>query len=286
MKKIILLLVGLLLVLTGCSIGTKWNNPIPNDEFLIVGHRGASAYEPENTIPAFELAKNLGSDYIELDIHMTKDGELVIMHDKDVKRTTESKGKIKDHTLAELKELTADEKKGEKVAVSSQEEAYDIPTLREVLEEMEGDVRFVIELKDPDEYEGIEERLVSMMKDYGLLAKDENGYPKAVIHSFDEDALQKVHRLNKDIPLLQLISFDDGEEAVMSKEELNKLLTYAIGVGVSYEALNAKFVSAMHEADIIVFGYTVDDREDAVKLQAMGVDGIHTNKPDLLTTTE
>ncbi|MBD7985210.1 glycerophosphodiester phosphodiesterase [Sporosarcina sp. Sa2YVA2] len=286
MKKIIMLFAGLLILLTGCSIGTKWNNPIPNDEFLIIGHRGASAYEPENTIPSFELAKNLGSDYIELDVHLTKDDKLVIMHDKDVKRTTESKGKIKNHTLAELKELTADEDKDGKVAASAQKEAYDIPTLQEVLAQMTDETRFVIELKDPDEYDGIEEKLVSMMNDYGLIEKDKKGYPKAVIHSFDEESLQKVHRLNKDIPLLQLISFDDGEEAKMTSKELTKLQTYAIGVGVSYEALNAEFVSAMHQANIIVFAYTVDDREDAVKLQAMGVNGIHTNKPDLLTGTE
>lgn len=286
MRKTIIAVAGLLLLLTGCSIGTKWDNPIPNDEFLIVGHRGASAYEPENTIPSFELAKDLGADYIELDIHMTKDGELVIMHDKDVKRTTESKGKIKDHTLAELKGLTADEDKGGKVAASAQEEAYDIPTLREVLEEMKNEIRFVIELKDTEEYEGIEERLVSVMKDYGLLEKDEKGYPKAVIHSFDTKSLKKVHRLNKEIPLLQLISFDDGEEAKMSKKELTDLETYAIGVGVSYEALNAEFVSAMHQANLIVFAYTVDDRKEAVKLKAMGVDGIHTDKPDILSGTE
>ena len=93
---------------------------MPEEGFLIIAHRGASAYEPENTMPSFELAEDLDSDYVELDIHLTKDGELIVMHDDDVKRTTEAVGKIKDHTLAELKELTANQEKGEKVAVSGE----------------------------------------------------------------------------------------------------------------------------------------------------------------------
>src|SRR5690606_8564378 len=107
-----------------------WDNPMPEEGFLMIAHRGASAYEPENTLPSFELAEDLNADYVELDVHLTGDGEMIVMHDDDVKRTTEAVGKIKDFTLAELKELTANEEKGEKVAVSGgdEEEAYEIPT--------------------------------------------------------------------------------------------------------------------------------------------------------------
>ena len=120
--KIFLWIISTAILLSGCSIGSDWDNPLPEEGFLIIAHRGASAYEPENTIPSFELAEELDSDYIELDIHLTKDGELIVIHDDDVKRTTEAKGKIKDHTLAELKGLTANEEKGKKVAVSGQDE--------------------------------------------------------------------------------------------------------------------------------------------------------------------
>ncbi|GEN83031.1 glycerophosphoryl diester phosphodiesterase [Sporosarcina luteola] len=256
---------------------------MPEDGFLVIAHRGASAYEPENTLPSFELAEELDADYIELDVHLTKDGELVVMHDDEVDRTTESIGKIKDHTLAELKELTADEDKDEKVAVSGRnEEAYEIPTLVEVIEEMKGDIRFVIELKDTEQYFGIEEKLVDVMSEYGLIGTDSKGYPKAVVHSFDEEALKKVHKIDPSIPLLQLISFDDGEEAELSKKKLKDLLSYASGIGVSYEALTPPFVNTMHGEGLAVYAYTVNDAEAALRLKAMGVNGIHTNEPDLL----
>lgn len=159
MKKIIGICIVLIL-LSACSFGADWDNPMPEDGFIIVGHRGASAYEPENTLPSFELAEKLDADYIELDVHLTKDGELIVMHDDEVDRTTESIGKIKDFTLTELKELNANQEKGEIVAVTGRDkDAYEIPTLREVFDEMENDIHYVIELKDTEQYVGIEKSL-------------------------------------------------------------------------------------------------------------------------------
>lgn len=282
MKKIIYI-ISTALLLSACSLGSEWDNPMPEEGFLIIAHRGASAYEPENTMPSFELAEDLDSDYIELDIHLTKDRELIVIHDDDVKRTTEATGKIKDHTLAELKELTANQEKGEKVAVSGRdEEAYEIPTLQEVIEEMKDDMRFVIELKDTEQYPGVEEELVSVMKENGLTGTDDKGFPKAVVHSFDKEALKQVHAIDPSIPLLQLISFDEGEEAQLSEEELKDIKAYASGISVSYESLTPPFVNSMHEEELAVYGYTVNDAEAALRLKAMGVNGIHTDIPDLL----
>lgn len=282
MKKI-LLIISTAILLSACNIGNEWDNPMPEEEFLIIAHRGASAYEPENTIPSFELAEDLNADYVELDIHLTKDGELIVMHDDDVKRTTEAVGKIKDFTLAELKELTANQEKDGKVAVSGKdEEAYEIPTLQEVVEEMKGDIRFVIELKDTDQYPGIEEELVELMKESGLTGTDAKGYPKAVIHSFDKKALKQVHKIDPEIPVIQLISFDEGEEAELTEKELKDILTYASGINVSYESLTPPFVNTMHDEDLAVYAYTVNDPEAALRLKAMGVNGIHTDEPDLL----
>ncbi|MFC5604121.1 glycerophosphodiester phosphodiesterase [Sporosarcina koreensis] len=283
MKKL-LWIMSTSVLLSACNIGNEWDNPMPEEGFLIIAHRGASAYEPENTLPSFELAEDLNADYVELDVHLTKDGELIVMHDDDVKRTTEAVGKIKDYTLAELKELTANEEKGKKVADGrrDEEEAYKIPTLQEVIEEMKDDIRFVIELKDTDQYPGIEEKLVGLMKENGLIGADAKGYPKAVIHSFDKKALKQVHKLESAIPLMQLISFDEGEEAEISAKELRDILTYASGIDVSYEALTPPFVNTMHDAGLAVYAYTVDDAEAALRLKAMGVNGIHTDEPDLL----
>lgn len=283
MKKL-LVIISTAILLSACNIGNEWDNPMPEEGFLIIAHRGASAYEPENTMPSFELADDLNADYVELDVHMTKDGELIVMHDDDVKRTTEAVGKIKDYTLAELKELTANEEKGEKVAVSGgdEEEAYEIPTLLEVFEEMEEDIRYVIELKDTDQYPGIEEKLVELMKENGMIGDDGKSYPKAVIHSFDKKALKQVHKLEPAIPLMQLISFDEGEEAELSADKLKELLTYASGIDVSYEALTPSFVNTMHDEGLAVYAYTVNNAEAALRLKAMGVNGIHTDEPDIL----
>src|SRR5690606_16788217 len=112
MKKI-LFIISTAILLSACNIGNDWDNPMPEEGFLMIAHRGASAYELENTLPSFELAEDLNADYVELDVHLTGDGQMIVMHDDDVKRTTEAVGKIKDFTLAELKELTANEEKGE-----------------------------------------------------------------------------------------------------------------------------------------------------------------------------
>lgn len=286
MRKLVLI-ISTVIILSACSFGQKWDNPMPEEGFLIIAHRGASAYEPENTIPSFQLAEHLDSDYVELDVHLTKDGELIVMHDDDVKRTTEAVGKIKDYTLAELKQLTANEDKGEKVAVSGMdEEAYEIPTLQEVINEMEDDIRYVIELKDTEQYPGVEEELVRLLKENDMIGVDGQQYPKAVIHSFDEKALKQVHKIEPTIPLLQLISFEEGEEAKISEEELEDIKTYASGISVSYEALTPPFVNAMKDEGLAVYGYTVNDAEAALRLKAMGVNGIHTDEPDILEASK
>ncbi|MDW0112570.1 glycerophosphodiester phosphodiesterase family protein [Sporosarcina saromensis] len=282
MKKIASVLIGTVLM-SGCSMSSTWDNPIPKDEFLVVAHRGASTYEPENTLPAFKLAENLDADYIELDIQLTKDGELVVMHDKDVKRTTESEGKIQQATVAELKQLTADEKKGgEKADHTLPEEAYKVPTLKEVIEAVGERVHFIIELKNTKEYIGIEAKLVEFMEEHALIGPDQNGMPKVIVHSFNKRALKQIHKLAPNIPLLQLISFDEGEEAEVDEKEVQDIQTYAKGIGVTYEALTPAFVNTMHGKNLAVFAYTVNDETAALRLQAMGVNGIHTDQPDLL----
>lgn len=269
--------------MSGCSMSSTWDNPIPKDEFLVVAHRGASSYEPENTLPAFKLAENLDADYIELDIQLTKDGELVVMHDKDVKRTTESEGKIQQVTVAELKQLTADEKKGgEKADHTLPEEAYKVPTLKEVIDAVGEHVHFIIELKNAKEYIGLEVKLVELLEEQQLIGPDQNGLPKAIVHSFNKQSLKQVHKLNPDIPLLQLISFEEGEEAIIDEKELQDIQTYAKGIGVTYDALTPAFVNTMHGKNLAVFAYTVNDETAALRLQAMGVNGIHTDQPDLL----
>ncbi|BAQ10137.1 glycerophosphoryl diester phosphodiesterase [Bacillus sp. OxB-1] len=279
-KRVFSRMILLILLLGGCGLH-KVSGPMPDDEFLVIAHRGASAYLPENTLEAFSLAEKLDAPYIELDIHLTKDGEMVVMHDDDVSETTEANGEIAGFTLAELKRLSVDARDG-KIAVSGPEDAFAVPTLKEVFDQFGDQMNYVVELKDPGQYPGIEEKLVALLKQYELIGFDESGRPKAVVHSFSEKGLKRVHELEPAIPLLQLISFDEDEEAKLSDKKVKDLRKYAAGVGISYEALTPPFVNEMHRQDLVVYAYTVNDAEAALKMKSMGVNGIHTDHPDLL----
>lgn len=281
MKKIIWGLLCTVIWLAGCE---EENGPMPDEEFLVIAHRGASAYVPENTLAAYELAEDLDADYIELDIHLTKDQELVVMHDQDVDSTMDASGKISEFTLEELKGLSENFRYqgDESMARRGHSEMYAVPSLQEVFDQFGDRMNFIIELKSPGDYPGIEEKLISLLNEYNLIGFDEEGHPKAVIQSFDENGLERVHQLDKNIPLLQLISFDEGEEAKLSGEDLEKLLTYAVGIGVSYEALSVPFIDGIQQKGLAIYAYTVNDTETAFKMKDLGVNGIHTDRPDIL----
>lgn len=142
---------------------------------LKIGHRGARAYEPENTLRSFKKALELGVDAVELDVRRTKDGEIVVVHDARVDRTTNGRGLVSELTLKETKQLVTE--KGEK-----------IPTLGEALDFLDRKVKILIELKETD----LEDRVLSLVHKKGL---EKN----VIIVSFLEEALRKVRELNDEI---------------------------------------------------------------------------------------
>ena len=149
----------------------------------VYAHRGASAYAPENTLPAFALAMEQGADGIELDIHLTKDGELVVIHDEKVDRTTNGTGLVKDYTLAELRGLCADN------GMEGFSEAR-IPTLREVLALVRpGNMKVNIEIKTGILwYDGIEEKALRLVQDMGM-------QDRVIWSSFNHYSIEKVRQL-------------------------------------------------------------------------------------------
>ena len=142
---------------------------------LRIGHRGARAYEPENTLRSYKKALDLGVDAIELDVRKTRDNHVVVIHDADVKKTTNGKGLVADLTLKEIKELATD--KGEK-----------IPTLEEALEFIDNKAKILIELKE----QGYEEKVLATITAKKL---EKN----VIIVSFHEDALAKTRQLSSTI---------------------------------------------------------------------------------------
>lgn len=242
---------------------------LAGNKFLFIAHRGASAHAPENTMEAFRLAKRFGADFIELDVHLTKDGHLIAMHDLTVDRTTDGTGRIRDLTLEEIKRLDAgswfDESfKGAKV-----------PTLEEIFQEFGTDVNYKIEIKHPDINVGIEAALLRMLETYRLMNAARKG--KVIIQSFDEACLKKLHGVVPSIPLFLLIGKND-----VDKYDLEEVKKFAVGVGPNYAAMDESFVKRARNLGLLVHPFTVNDAKTVLKLQSYGITGIITDNLELI----
>ncbi|HEX3034014.1 MAG TPA: glycerophosphodiester phosphodiesterase family protein [Thermodesulfobacteriota bacterium] len=225
-------------------------NNICKQRFVKIAHRGASAYEPENTLLSFKRAMEMRADMIELDVRLSCDGRIVVIHDKELDRTTSGNGLVREKTLRELKELDAG--KGEK-----------IPTLEEVVDLVRGRTGLVIELKEP----GIEGRVVSLVRENDLVGE-------VFIVSIYQDVLQKVKELEPEAKT-GLILFYSPDPISLAKE------CFADVVAPFHNLVTRGLVEKAHENNLALITWTVDIPTRAEELIIMGVDGIVTNKPDI-----
>jgi len=218
---------------------------------LKVGHRGASAYEPENTLRSFRRAIELGVDAVELDVRRTKDNEVVVIHNSDVNKTTDGSGSVSDFTLEEIKKLVTDE--GEQ-----------IPTLGEVLELVGKRVKVLVELKET----GIEEKVLDVVQEKGLL-------DNVVIISFHEDALRKVRELSDEVAtgLVYVRHRNPIQAALELKAE------YLLPL---YRFTHSADVKKAHEKGLKVIVWTINKPEEVAEYKKKGVDGIASDRPDIL----
>ncbi|KXZ03426.1 glycerophosphodiester phosphodiesterase family protein, partial [Bacillus cereus] len=189
-----------------------------------IAHRGASAYAPEHTIAAYQLGQQMNGDYIEIDLQMTKDGHLVAMHDETLNRTTNGTGLVKEHTLEEIKQLNAGSLFNEKYPNLAKKEFENakVPTLTEIIETFGHNANYYIETKTPDEYPGMEEKLLEIINHYEI-------QDKVIIQSFSEESLQKIHSLNSNISIVQLLPYKKAVQ--LTKLEIEKYKMYCIGLG-------------------------------------------------------
>ncbi|PEI66046.1 glycerophosphodiester phosphodiesterase [Bacillus wiedmannii] len=240
-----------------------------------IAHRGASAYAPEHTIQAYKLGQQLKGDYIEIDLQMTKDGHLVAMHDETVNRTTNGKGLVKEHTLEEIKQLNVGSFFNEKHPALAKKEFEDatVPTLEEIIETFRDSTNYYIETKSPDEYPGMEEKLLEIIQHYEIS-------DKVIIQSFSKVSLQKIHSLDVHIPLVQLLPYKKA--AQLTELEMKKYKTYCIGLGMNYKYIDSAYVKRIKKHGLEVHPFTVDNEKDMKKLLLWGVDGMFTNYPDRL----
>ncbi len=220
---------------------------------LIIGHRGASNIAPENTLKAFQKAIELGADYIEFDNRLSKDSEIVVMHDNNTLRTTGHNAEVRDMTLKELKSLDCGE--GEK-----------IPTLLEVIEIAKGKIGLQIEVCAG----GMVEQLISVLRDNDLIQS-------SIISSFQYKELLNIQKLEPNLKLAFL-----WLEVIVSPEMIKKFTQKAIrknlyAVHPFYKTIDIDYLNFAHKNNLKVNAWTVNSKAAMKKFIQMGVDGIITD---------
>ncbi|MGW6783382.1 glycerophosphodiester phosphodiesterase [Streptomyces sp. NPDC054987] len=249
---------------------------------VVYAHRGASAYAPENTLAAVDLAMRLGFDWVENDVQRTKDGELVVIHDDTLARTTDVEQlfpdrkpwRVKDFTAAEIARLDAGGWFGEEYAGAS------VPTLRQYLDRVQRNrQRLLLEIKKPELYPGIEEQTLKVLGEAGWLDARHLSQ-RLVVQSFSADSVRIVHGLRPDVVTAFL-----GTPPVA---DLPRYAEFTDRINPWHTTISADWVAAVHGLlgahgrAMEVDTWIVDDAATARKVQEMGVDGIITNAPDVV----
>ncbi|NQD64359.1 glycerophosphodiester phosphodiesterase [Bacillus haikouensis] len=232
-----------------------------------VAHRGAAGYAPENTIAGFDLAVDMKADYIEIDVQRSKDGELVVIHDTTVDRTTDGTGKVGNLTLQQLQQLDAGSWKEESFAGET------IPAFEEILDRYHGKVGILIELKAPELYPGIEEQVAEALKERNL---DQPQNEKIIIQSFNFQSMKKTDQLLPKVPVGVLTS----NRTHTTAEALKEFSTYAEWFNPSYGIVTEEVVDQVHAQGMQIGSWTVRSQEAADFLFDMNVDAIITDYPD------
>lgn len=242
---------------------------IYGDKDLIYGHRGASAYAPMNTIPAFELAAEQGADGIELDVHFSKDNELIILHDFTVDETTDGEGVVVDKTLAELKELDAGGWFDDRFIGTK------IPTLDEVFEAVGQKLIINVEIKSlSQESDSVEQAVADCIRKHNLSSR-------VIVSSFNPYVVKRFRPIAPEMPLAQLLypsPLADQALAMLQPSDYDAIHYF-------HEMITDDEIAFAKEHNLIINTWTVNDPEQAQKLVNQGVRGIITDKPDIMKNT-
>lgn len=225
---------------------------------LIVGHRGASGYEPENTLRSFERAIAMGAQMVELDVHLAKSGEIVVIHDDTIDRTTDGKGNVHDLSWKQL----------QKYHVNKNER---IPLLAEVFDLVNQRATIIIELKDPAAALPVADLITAYVRNKNW------SYDNFIVVSFDHYAALRFHEYCSSIKTGVIFDGNPiGHADIARRAHAN----YAM---MAYEWVTKEFIADAHATGIQVFAYTVNNKSLAKKLQKLKIDGIVSNYPDILS---
>jgi glycerophosphoryl diester phosphodiesterase len=246
------------------------------DEFLttdaarprVIAHRGFSGVAPENTLAAIRKAIDVGADMAEIDVLLSRDGHVVVLHDETVDRTTDGKGPVAALDLEEIRKLDAGSWFAKEFAGEK------LPTLAEVLDLVRGRILLNVEIKTeavtPEIEGGIADRVLR------LIAEREMG-DQVMLSSFDPEALRQARQLDASIRTASL--YDKDLQRGRSPLEIMSAVG-SNGFNLSARQLSAEILRACHAQGRPVAVYTVDDKAKMKRLIARGVDAIFTNRPD------
>ncbi|WP_306322548.1 MULTISPECIES: glycerophosphodiester phosphodiesterase family protein [unclassified Streptomyces] len=268
--------IGVLVLPTAAQAATAHNRTV------VVAHRGASAYAPENTLAAVDKAHDLGVTWVENDVQRTKDGALVVIHDTTLARTTNveqvypdrAPWNVADFTSAEIAKLDAGGWKGAEFAGAR------IPTLHDYLRRVERNhQKLLMEVKAPELYPGIEDQILGQLLTEGWL-DHRHVKNRLIVQSFNADSVRTVHQRRPDIKTGFL-----GKPAV---SDLRAYAKFADQINPSYTTLTSDYVDAVHKLKgphgkrLQTLAWTVNDAASAQRVAGYGVDGIISNAPDVV----
>lgn len=234
------------------------------DHPRVFGHRGAMGYAPENTFASFERAVGIGVDAIELDVHLTADDEVVVIHDHELNRTTDGEGIVAEKTLAEIKSLDAGRSFGDEFA------GQRIPTLGEVLEWAQGRCVLDIEIKGgPWPYSGIEAKVVELIREHEMTEQ-------TIVISFDHATVSRVRELAPEIAVGTLWSARPVDPVAVARAAgANAILPF-------WAYCDAETVARAHDAGLSVHPWATSEPHVVERLIELGVDSICSNHPDVV----
>jgi glycerophosphoryl diester phosphodiesterase len=281
------LLPVLIAPLTAPALAAKPEKPDTRSasDVLVIAHRGASGLAPEHTVASYDLGESLGSDYLEQDAQITADGVLVSIHDTTLDRTArgpaqDCTGLVRTKTLEQLRRCDVGSWFNERFPDRARPEyvGLRIPTMSEVFERYGDDTNYHVEIKDNAPQTTRE--LLRLMDVHGLRGPAHTDW-RVLIQSFSPADLQLVRALDPALPTVQLL-FGLPPAGPAQDTLLDGIATYADGIGPSSRGVDAALVEAAQERCLQVQPYTVDDPEQLRRLIDAGVDGIFTNRPDVM----
>ena len=231
---------------------------------IVVGHRGAMGHAPENTLPSFRKGRELGADTIELDVRLSGDGQIVVIHDSKVDRTTSGTGEVASLTAKELGRLNAGS------SFSPKYRKARIPTLEQILRWSRRRTQLVIEIKgDPEPQNGIEEKLVKLLRRFRMVNK-------VMVISFHHPSVKRIKELETELATGILFSGRLTNAVGAAREN------HADSVRPVWSYWSGDLVEEVHREGLQASAWTVDEPKTMKALIRMGIDSIATNYPDRL----